>query len=59
MQLRLSCIYIYRTVCKSVEVPKSVHMAVATRGEVLKYLQRIAECRLRKAGSNMVSPLNH
>ena len=57
VQPRLSCIY--RTVCKSVEIPKSVHMAVATRGEVLKHLQHIAECRLRKVGSNMVSPSNH
>ena len=57
LNLRLSCIY--RTVSKSVEIPERVHMAVATRGEMLKHLQRIAECRLRKAGSDMVSPLNH
>ena len=57
LNLRLSCIH--RTVCKSVEIPERVHMTVATRGEILKHLQGIAECRLRKAGSDMVSPLNH
>ena len=41
------------------EIPERVHMAVATRGEMLKHLQPIAECRLRKAGKDMVSPLNH
>ena len=48
-----------RTVCKSVEIPKSVPMIMATKGEFLGQLQRIAECRLRKVGSNMVSQLNH
>ena len=33
-------------------------MIMATKGGFLGQLQRIAECRLRKVGSNMVSQLN-
>ena len=40
------------------KIPKNVHMIVATKGEMLNNLQRIAECRLRVVGNNMVSTID-
>ena len=41
------------------EIPKSVRMTLATEGEMLKILQRIAECSLRVVGNNMVSNIKY
>ena len=48
----------HRTVRESVEIPEKVPLAMATKGEFLKYLRGIAECSLKVKSSTSVSPLS-
>ena len=54
-----NCVYCRTVQCKPVEIPKSVHMIVATKGEMSRILQRIAECRLRVVANNMVRTIEY